>query len=668
MRMPRRLLWAVIALTAAAGCRSSGELPAATAPETDRSEAEVQNQPSGESGTIPDATMARDQLPEQYQWELSALFEGDPAFEAGLVQAASQREQLEACRDELAAPERLNECLELYFSTRLLTNRLTLYANLRQVTDLSSSSTQAMVDRSLEAMNELMGLASVFRGEILAMDDEALAQAIERQPELAQYQPYFEQMRRRRDHVLGEEAERVLTLAGDNLWAEIDLNEIPSDFERAFQALITQVPLPEITDERGQAVQLTLSNYGRYRASSDRRVRREAVEGLFGALRQFDQSFAALLSGQARFSVFLARSRGYETALDAYLLKDQVDPEIYRNLVSAIEDNTGPLHRYMELRRQQMGLEQMYIYDLYTPLVPTVERQVPYEQARETITSALEPLGAEYGEALAHAMDLDNGWLDLYPHADRRSGAFVAWVYGTHPFVFMNYFEELDDLMTLAHEYGHAMHSHLSMENQPYVTVNYVPLIAETASTFNEVLVIRHLIEGAETDDERLFLLGELVETIRGTIYRQALFASFELELHSAVERGEPVTAELLDRTYRELVQRYYGEALTLGEDDGMEWAYVPHFYYKFYVYTYAGGLCSGIALGDRVLGGGEAEREAYLSMLEAGGSRPPIELLRAAGVDPSDPEVVEAAARLMDESVQQMEAILSRRDQRPES
>ena len=226
----------------------------------------------------------------------------------------------------------------------------------------------------------------------------------------------------------------------------------------------------------------------------------------------------------------------------------------------------------------------------------------------------------------------------------------------------MNYFDELDDMLTLAHEYGHALHSDLAMRSQPYVTANYVMLIAETASTFNEVLVLRHLIDGAADDDERLYLLGELVETIRTTIYRQALFAAFELELHTAIEQGTPVTADFLDQTYSDLLRRFYGEALTLGENDGMEWAYIPHFYYKYYLYAYVGGLCSGIALGDRVLSGGEAEREAYLGMLRAGSSRPPLDLMRDAGVDPSDPAVVEAAARLLDESLSQMEQIIARR------
>lgn len=643
------VLVVVLAIGAIAGCRSAGGAS-----------------PAGGAGTVPDANMARADTPAEYHWDLTPLFADDAAFEAGLAEAARHREELARCRGDqmsLAAPERLETCLEQYFEARLLTNRLTLYAHLQQVTDTASSELQARVDRSQAAMSALMAIAAAMRGELLALDQAALDQALAERPALGAHRAYIERMRARRDHVLGPEAERVLALAGDNQWAEIDLNEIPSDHERAFIAMMSELPLPAIADTEGQPVQLTLSNYGVLRASPDQRVRREAVEGLFGALREFEGTFAALLGGQARFTVFLSRARNYDSSLDAYLIRDEVDPDIYRNLVRAVEANVAPLHRYVELRRRRLGLDDLHVYDLYTPLVPSVDRRVPYDEAVRTIQAALAPLGEGYLEVLRQGMDPRQGWIDLYPHRARESGAFSASVYGVHPYVFMNYFETVDDLSTLAHEYGHALHSHLAMTTQPYDTFNYVPLVAETASTFNEVLVLRSLIEQASSDDERIALLGELVEMIRTTIYRQALFAAFELALHEAVERGEPITPAFLDETYRGLLARFYGDGLTLGENDGMEWAYVPHFYYKYYMYSYAMGLCAGIALGDRVLRGGAAERDAYLAMLSAGSSRPPVELLRAAGVDPTDPATVEAAARLMDESITQMEALLAARE-----
>lgn len=660
MRRELRRLGLTASLLAVAACCALAPTPRSTPPRSASTPPATPPPPTTTAG--PDATIPRAQIPARYRWNISPLFTDDAAFDRGLAETAAQRVQLGACRGALGDPARLRGCLELYLATRLATNRLTLYASLQLATDSESAAVQGRADRSQAAMRELMGVASTLRTQILALSEDALARAFRREPALEPLRPYLQQMRRRRAHVLGAEAENVLSLMGDNQWAEIDLNELPSDTERAFQALIDQIPLPTITDEHGQRVALTLASYGKYRGSSDRRVRRDTVEGLFGVLRSFDRSFAALLGGQARLTVSLARSRGYSTALEAYLDRDEVDPSIYRNLVAAVEANLEPLHRYTRLRLRQMQLDDLHTYDLYPPLVPPVETRIPYERAVELVQESLAPLGQEYGATVREGLAPDSGWIDVYPHQDKDSGAFAANIYGTHPFVLVNYFEELDDVLTLAHEFGHALHAHYTNRTQPYVTASSVPVVAETASTFNEVLVMRHLIDRAQNDDERLFLLGQLVESIRTTIYRQSLFASFELAVHTAVERGTPVTAELLSDTYADLLRRYYGDALTVGPNDGMEWAYVPHFYYKFYVYSYAMGLCSGIALAERVRAGDPQARDAYLGMLSAGSSRPPLELLRAAGVDPSRPEVVAAAARLLDDSLAQMEAILARR------
>jgi len=640
----------ILAFAAFVGCPRSQQAASTTGGQAD--------------GPAPAALASQDRsaIPDDFLWDLSPLFENEAHVEAAFAEVTLKRERLGSCAGTLSDPVRLTECLGLYFEARLETNRLTLYASLVHSTAQSLSEAQALEDRALLAMNDLMGVAATLRGEILALDEGVYSEPHPGAAELVVYRPYIERMRRRAVHVLGAEAERVLTLAGDNQWAEIDLNELPSDHERSFGALMSELPLPEVTDESGRLVALTLSNYGSLRGSSERRVRREAVEGLFGSLRALDGTFASMLTGQARHTVFLARARGYESALDAYLDRDEVDPAIYRNLVQTVEQNAAPLHRYTALRRQLMELDELHIYDLYVPLVPAVELDYPYDEARTLITEALEPLGPDYVAMLGGAMEPRSGWLDLYPHQGKRSGAFSASLFGEHPYVFMNYMGSLGDVSTLAHEYGHALHSHLSMSVQPYVTSGYVPVIAETASTVNEVLVIRHLIDEASNDDERLYLLGRLVEMIRTTIYRQALFASFELAVHEAIERGEPTTVEQLDALYSGLLRRYYGDALTLGPNDGMEWAYVPHFYYKFYLYSYAVGLCSGIALGDRVREGGEAEREAYLDMLRGGSSRPPLELLQAAGADPSDPALIRAATDLLDDSLTQMEEILARR------
>ena len=437
----------------------------------------------------PDANIERAAIPEIFTWDLSPLFASDEAWNGARLKLIGEFPGLEKYDGKLSDPATLRACLDLYFRLHSDANFVTLYANLRQSTAQSDETANAMVQRSLAAMDELMRSAAFIRREVLALSDESLAAAFAAEPALASYRSYIENLRRRADRLLSPDAERVLSLLGDNLWAEIDLNEIPSPLEDAFGALLTDIPWPEITDEQGEKVQLTLSNYPRYRASADRDVRRGAVEAVFGTLRQYEHALAATLAGQFQLDVDYARARGYETALEAYLDKDDIAPAVYDNLVSTINADLPLLHRYVELRKKALGLEDIHIYDLYIPLAEGVDTEVPFAEARSIIIAALKPLGEDYGRALAEGLDPSNGWMDLYPHTDKRSGAFSASVHGPHPYVFMNYQDSIDDMSTLAHEFGHALHSDLAMKAQPYAGFRYVPFLAEIASTCNESLL-----------------------------------------------------------------------------------------------------------------------------------------------------------------------------------
>jgi len=609
----------------------------------------------------PDANAPRSAVPDIYKWDLSPLFASDEAWDAARSKVLAEIPGLAAYEGKLAEPASLNACLELYFQLHSAANFVTLYANLRQSTALSDETANAMVQRSLAAMDELMQAAAFIRREVLALPASSLEAAYSAEPNLAQYRPYLDNLRRRENRLLSPDAETVLALLGDNLWAEIDLNEIPSPLEDAFSALLTDIPWPEIKNEQGEMVQLTLSNYPRFRASADRAVRREAVAALFGTLRQYQHVLAATLAGQFELDVEYARARGYETALEAYLDKDNLSPAVYNNLVETVNDNLGLLHRYVELRKKALGLNDLHIYDLYIPLAEGVDVDVPFTTAHDTILRALAPLGADYGKVLAQGLDPANGWIDLYPCRDKDSGAFSASVYGPHPYVFMNYFNSLDDMSTLAHEFGHALHSDLAMKAQPYASFRYVPFLAEIASTCNESLLSDFLVSHATDPAEKAYLLVERLETIRTTIFRQTMFAEFEQTVHGFVEAGVPVTPALLDETYGELVQRYYGPGFTVDEDDGMEWAYIPHFYYKYYVYTYATGLASGIAIADRVKSLGAPAADAYLGMLKGGASKPPLELLAGAGVDLTKPDALEAAMRTFKETLDQVEELMEK-------
>ncbi len=663
--MTARAALLLLATAIAAGCGSStpsqatGPTPPAVEPTPDAAPA-AETPPA--KPEIPDGNMARADIPDKYKWNLTDLMADDATFEKTLTEVAARRAEIDKCRGTLAKPARLFACLDLYFKTRLTTNKLTLYANLRANTDQVNPKLQDMYQRAQAAMRALMAQAAVLRTEILTLSPRALKTAYKKEPKLTQYRPYLDEILRRKPSVLDAEAERVLSLVGDNQFAEIDLNELPSDFELAFGGMMSDLPLPEITDDKGAKVQMTVSNYPVFRASPDRRIRRDAVEGFFATLNQFRDLYAGLLAGQIHENVAFARARGFATALDAYLFRDDIDPAIYKNLITSVEANLEPLHRYVRLRKKVMGVDELHIYDLYTPLVPGVDKKIPYREATKIVAQALAPLGDDYLEVLEKGLDPKNGWVDVYPNKDKESGAFSTSVYGVHPYVKMNYFDDLDSVSTLAHEFGHALHTYEAMSHQPYVTEKYVMPIAETASTFNQKLLSDYLIAHATSDDEKLYLLNDLVETIRTTIYRQTLFAAFELAAHTAAENGTPLTAEFLDKTYADLIRKYYGPDFTVGQNDGMEWAYIPHFYYKYYVFSYAVGLSSGIALAEKVQTGGPAARDAYLSMLAGGCSKPPRELFLQGGVDVTKPDAVVAAAKLMDSALSQMEEILARR------
>jgi oligoendopeptidase F len=608
----------------------------------------------------PDATADRASIPEVYRWDLDPLFPSDAAWDEARKALLGNIPKLAAYEGQLGDAEALEACLELYFELHNRANFLTLYPNLRQSTAQSDPGAAAMVQRSLAAMDEVMTTAAFMRRELLTLPEADLEAAYAARPGLEVHRPYLTNLRRRSSRLLGPEAERVVALLGDNLWAEIDLNEIPSPHEDTFGALLTDLTWPTITDAEGRQVELTLASYPRYRQSPDRDVRRQAVGAVFGTLHDFRNTFASTLSGQVQLDVDYARARGYRTALEAYLDKDGLDTAVVSNLIDTVNANLGLLHRYVALRGQLMGLDEVHLYDLYVPLSEGVEMEVPFPDARRMILEALAPMGETYQQVLAEGLDPRNGWIDLYPHRDKDSGAFSSSVYGPHPWVFMNYQDTYDDMSTLAHEFGHALHSHLAMQAQPYSSFRYVMFLAEVASTANEMLLSDYLL--ARTDDEaqRAALLVERLEAIRTTIFRQTMFAEFERTVHGFVEEGTPITADLLEETYRDLVSRYYGPGYTLDEHDGMEWAYIPHFYYKYYVYSYATGLASGIAIADRVRELGEPAAQGFTSMLAGGASAPPLELLRRAGVDLTKPDALEASMRTFEKTLDEVEQLLA--------
>jgi oligoendopeptidase F len=620
---------------------------------------------AGDIGSLPpyepDANADRASIPGDYIWDLTVLFPDDEAWAVTLDETREKLDALDSSQDALSKPNGLAAYMEAYFAIELTANRLSLYASLQKDGDTTNAEYTGRHQQALKLTGQVMDEGALLRQAVLDYDTAALEAAYADAPALETYRPWIESLRRRAGRILDPEAERVLGLAGDNLWAAIDLNELPSPLETAFGALVSEMPLPMVEDAQGQEIQLTFANYGRLRASDDRRIRRDTVAGMFSSLRGFENTFAATLGGQAKFNVFLSRSRNYDTALEAYLDKDDLDPAVYLNLINTVRAHAPALHRYVELRKKLMGLDEIHLYDLYVPMIEGAARDLSYAEGAQVIVDALQPLGEDYSERLVGIIDPREGAIDVYPAATKDSGAFSASVYGVRPFIKMNFQDSYDDVSTLAHELGHALHSSLAQDGQPYLTSRYVPFLAEIASTANEVLLSKYMVAHAASDTDRAWYLSELVETLRTTIYRQTLFAEFELRLHELVEAGEPITAEKLNAVYGGLIEYYYGPGYTMDADDPVEWAYIPHFYYKYYVFTYATGLASGAAIAEAISTGDTAVRDAYLEMLSGGNSKPPLELLKGAGVDLTKPDAIAAALDLFDRTLTELEAILEK-------
>jgi oligoendopeptidase F len=417
--------------------------------------------------------------------------------------------------------------------------------------------------------------------------------------------------------------------------------------------------LPVIKDEAGKPVQLTFANFGKYRASKDRRVRRAAVWGLLDSLKKNENVLAATLGGEARRDVFMARARGYQRSLDAYLHRADVPPAVVENLVSSVRQNLAPLHRYVALRRKLLGLKDLHLYDLYTPAVASAEAEIPFEEGLKDVKLAIAPMGSYYAAQLEGPEMLGRRMLDVYPNRGKESGAFAHSRWGFPGYVMLNYMDTVDDVSTVSHELGHAMHSLINMKANSDPDAGYSSLTAEIASTFQEMLLSKHLLKKYAKDKKmRLYLLSRLADTIRGTIYRQTMFTEFELKLHGFAEAGVPITAKLLNDTYADLVKTYYDPGFTVDANDGVEWAYIPHFYWKHYVFSYACGLASAIAISDKVAAGDLDARQRYLAMLAKPREAHPVEMLKEAGVDLMTPEAIASAARTLDSAVAEMEKL----------
>lgn len=586
----------------------------------------------------------REQDP-KFQWRLSDLYEDTGAWERALQEAQAQVAAIEAHRGRLG--ESADALLAVLRSRSAAERQLVqayTYAHLHKDTDNGNATYQGMTDRAMQAMVAAQAALSFIEPEILEIAPETL-RAWAQEPRFQNFRFYLEDLDRQRAHLLSAAEERILAMAEDPLSGADNAFTMLSDVDLDFGTVV---------DAQGQEVKLTHSTYGLLLESPDRRVRRDAFRSLYKAYRSVKNTIAATYAASVKADVFRARVRGYAGSLEAALDGNNVPVAVYEQLIEAVHEKLPALQKYLALRKRQLGLDQLEMYDLYTPIVPECSMPMTYEEAKALVKEALKPLGERYGRLLDEAYD--NHWIDVYESAGKTSGAFSWGVYGVHPFVLLNHQDNVDHAFTLAHELGHAMHSYHSNEKQPYETADYKIMVAEVASTVNETLMMQYLL-GRETDPvKRAYLINQQLESYRTTCFRQTMFAEFELKAHRMAENGEPLTVESLSRVYRELNELYYA-GVVVDDDIASEWMRIPHFYNAFYVYQYATGICTATALARDILEHGGAPR--YLDFLSSGGSDYPIRLLQNAGVDLTDKASIASALEVFERGVDELEQLL---------
>lgn len=594
---------------------------------------------------------ARDEIEERYHWDLSTMYPGDDAFLAALREAKAYPERYAAFRGQIAgSAEKLYEFLRLDDEISVELGKLINYAQRRSDEDTRISRYQDFVSQVTTLYVAINSAGAWFVPELLTLDEETMARFYAQCPELELYRRNLDRIFRRRAHTLSPAEEALLASAGEMAGQPDNIYSMFSDADLTFA---------DAVDSEGKRHPVTHGSYGVLMQSQDRTLRRSAFESMYGSYGQYRNTCAATLAAQAKQLKFFADARNYPSTLAAALDGTEVPTEVYTNLIDAVRRNMGTMYKYTRLRRKLLGVDELHFYDIYAPMVGDVEMRFTYEEACELILKALEPMGEEYLAIVRQG--LEQRWIDVYENPGKRSGAYSAGSYGTHPVILLNFHGTLNDVFTLIHEMGHSIHTYLSCANQPSCYADYVIFVAEVASTCNEALLMQYLLKTTTDPRQRAYLINYFLEQFRTTLYRQCMFAEFELKINEMNARGEGLTADALCALYRQLNADYFGPDVVLDEEISLEWARIPHFYYNYYVYQYSTGYAAAIALSQKILKEGAPAVEHYLGFLKGGSSKPPIELLRGAGVDMATAQPIDDALALFDTLIDEMDALMRR-------
>ncbi|MDD5602935.1 MAG: oligoendopeptidase F [Eubacteriales bacterium] len=592
---------------------------------------------------------ARDQLDPKYKWKLEDIFPGLSMWEQSFDKVKTMLPEISALKGTLSqGSDSLLKCLRL--SDKILSefDKVFVYARMKRDEDNGNSSSQGIAARAASLAADVGAAVSFIVPELLSISEADLHACLDKEKALEIYRQFIGENLRQKEHILSAREEELLAMASD-------MSQAPKDIFTMLNNADIKFPL--VKDENGDDIELTKGRYTTFMESKSRQVRSDAFHALYGTYGKLMNTITASFSGSVRKDIFFMKARKYSSCIEKSLDSDNIKTDVYDNLVDAVNEGLPLLQRYLEIRKKALKLDSLHMYDLYVSIVDQPQRKIAYEEALATVKEGLAALGPGYSRDLAEG--LGSGWIDVYENSGKTSGAYSWGAYKTHPYVLLNYQGNINDIFTIAHEMGHALHTYYTNKTQPYINSEYRIFVAEVASTVNEILLMRHMLGKTKDRAEKAYLLNHYLEEFRGTVFRQVMFAEFEKEIHARAESGEALTVDSLNSIYFNLNKKYYAPATDLDDEIKIEWARIPHFYNSFYVYKYATGFSAAVALSSMILGEGDPAVKRYLNFLASGSSDYPVELLKKAGVDLSSPSPVLAALKVFEEILDQLEELI---------
>ncbi|CAM4237985.1 oligoendopeptidase F [Paenibacillus endophyticus] len=590
--------------------------------------------------------LKRSESAPETRWKLEDIYESQAAWDKEYAEAKALIKKIPEFQGKLADVAQLKACFELEDELSMLVERLYVYANMKHHEDTAEAAFQSLSDKSKKISVESGEALSFITPEVLSLSDEKL-EAIISDESVAKFRHTLEEMRRQKAHILSKNEEALLAQVGNISSAPGTVFSMLNNADLKF---------PKVKNEEGNEVELTHGSYIQFLESKNQDVRREAFKAVYDTYGKLKNTLATTLTSNVTKNIFYAKARKYDSVLDMSLYGDNIPQSVYTNLIDTIHKHLPLMHRYMELRKKLLGLDELHMYDLFAPLVDEFKMDITFEEAKKTVSESLKPLGEDYLNVLQDGFD--NGWIDVYENEGKRSGAYSWGAFGTHPYVLLNHKDNLNSMFTLTHEMGHALHSHYSDTNQNYRDAQYTIFLAEVASTLNEALLMDYLLAKSTDAKEKMYLLTYYADQFRTTVFRQTMFAEFEKIIHERSEQGESLTPQDLSQIYYDLNVQYYGPGMVIDKEIEMEWARIPHFYNSFYVYKYATGFSAATSFSKQILEEGQPAVDRYLGFLKSGGSDFSINILKKAGVDMSSPEPIEQAMSVFEELIGQMEQL----------